>query len=147
MKSFTLAASEANGAGNEALPFQLEGDDTQLYAYAPTQGQLVLLLDLADATPETMALAANRVMSVFWECLDDDTEAHLRERLLERTDPFDLPDIQNIIEWLVEESTARPTTPPSGSTGSPGSTGQRSTARARQRASTRSPSRRTASAT
>lgn len=155
MKSFTLAATEAADSESpqdaERLPFQMEGDDAQLYAYRPQQGQLALLIDLQDiseSTPtEEVAAAAGDVMGVFWELMDTDTRKHLRRRLRSRTDAFDIPDIMNIIEWLVEEAAARPTTPPSGSTRSPGPTGQRSTGRARQRASTRSPSARTGSAT
>lgn len=149
-KSFTLAAAEANGQGDDRLPFQVEGDDTQLYAYLPTEGQMVLMLgvitDLAgDADMQTDAAA--EVLAVFWELMDAETRTHLRRRLRSREDRFALRDVMNIIEWLTEEAGARPTTPSSGSTSSPGTTGNRSTARARQRASTRSPSPRTGSAT
>lgn len=145
-KSFALAAEEANGTADDALEFQMEGDDTQLRAYLPSEGQMVLILGVAsDLTDAGQASAA--VMDVFWELLEEDTRRHLRRRLLSRTDPFGLGDIMNIIEWLVEESTARPTQQPSASTPSRGTTGRPSTGSARQRASTRSTSTRTASAT
>lgn len=146
MKSFDLAASEAAGVDVDRVPFTMAGDDTQLYAYLPSEGQMVLLLGLASDTADAGS-SSSMVMDVFWELMDDDTRRHLRRRLLSRTDRFGLGDVMNIIEWLVEESSARPTTPPSGSTSSPGSTGTRSTASARQKASTRSSSPRTASAT
>lgn len=145
-KSFALAAEEANGTAEEALPFTMDGDDTQLYAYLPGEGQMVLLLGVASELSDPGASSA-AVMDVFWELLSEDTRRHLRRRLLSRTDPFGLADIMNIIEWLVEESTARPTTPSSASTSSQETTGRRSTGTARQRASTRSTSPRTASAT
>lgn len=145
-KSFSLAVQEATGTADDRLDFTMEGDDTQLYAYLPSEGQMVLLIGVAsDLTDVGVASAA--VMDVFWELMETDTRRHLRRRLLVREDSFGLGDIMNIIEWLVGESTARPTTPPSASTPSRGTTGRRSTATARQRASTRSPSPRTASAT
>jgi hypothetical protein len=144
MKSFELAAAEANGAAEEKLPFKMAGDDTQLYAYPPSEGQLVLLLGLAGQDAGTLAA---EVLGVFWEALDGDSAEHLRGRLRSRTDRFGLGDVMHIIEWLTEEATARPTTPPSDSTSSPGTTGTPSTEPPRQRASTRSPSPRTGSAT
>jgi hypothetical protein len=149
MKSFELAAAEAAGVDTDRLPFTMAGDDTQLYAYPPSEGQMVLLLGLIemDTSGQDATQGAADVMGVFWELLEEATAAHLRRRLRSRTDRFGLGDIMNIIEWLVEEASARPTTPPSGSTSSPGSTGTRSTAGARQRASTRSSSPRTGSAT
>lgn len=150
MKSFELAAAEAMGI-DDRLPFTMAGDETQLYAYPPSEGQMVLLLGLIDldATSDTAAASqgAADVMGVFWELLEEETAVHLRHRLRSRTDAFGLQDIMNIIEWLVEEAGARPTTRSSDSTSSPGTTGSRSTATARQRASSRSTSRRTASAT
>jgi hypothetical protein len=145
-KSFSLAAEEATGTADDRLDFTMEGDDTQLYAYLPSEGQMVLLLGVAsDLTDAGSASAA--VLDVFWELLEEDTRRHLRRRLLSRTDQFGLGDIMNIIEWLVEEAAARPTTPSSASTPSRGTTGRRSTATSRQQASTRSTSPRTASAT
>lgn len=145
-KSFALATAKATGkkAADDRLPFQMEGDDTQLYAYAPSEGQLVLLLGI---TEDGGLEAASEVMNVFWESLEEDTAEHLRARLRARTDPFGLMDVMNIIEWLVEEAAARPTTPPPASTPSRRQSGPPSTGTARQRASTRSTSRRTASAT
>lgn len=149
-KSFTLAAAEANGSLDDALPFTMEGDETQLYAYAPTEGQLVLLLGVVDLSPDDTSeggTVANDVMSVFFECMEESTALHLRKRLRSRADRFGLQDIMNIIQWLVEEASARPTSPPSGSTSSPGTAGTRSTAPARRQASTRSTTRQRASAT
>lgn len=150
-KSFALAAAEAAGFDvDEKLPFQVEGDETQLYAYLPGEGQVVMLMGVAGLdeydTPG-IAAASAEVMNVFWELMDDQSRAHLRRRLRDRHDRFGLGDILNIIEWLVEEASARPTRSPSDSTPSPQANGRPSTGSVRQRASTRSPSPRTASAT
>lgn len=145
-KSFQLAAAEAAGLTEDALPFEMEGHDDQLYAYLPTEGQLVLLMgamsEFSGAEEQGMA-----VMDLFWSLMEPETATALRRRLRDRTDSFGLQDILNIIEWLVEESSARPTKSSSASTPSRSTSGQRSTAPARRQASTRSRSPRTASAT
>jgi hypothetical protein len=144
-KSFALAAAEATGI-EDALPFEMEGDDTQLYAYRPTEGQIALLLGATagGARPEQMAGA---FMELFWSLMEEETARVLRARLADRTDRFGLTDLMNIVEWLVEEASGFPTQQPPASTRSRATSGQRSTATARQRASTRSSSPRVASAT
>jgi hypothetical protein len=144
-KSFALAVAEANGAVEDALPFQMEGDDTQLYAYPPGEGQLVLLMGLT-GNQNPVALAST-VLDVFWELMTEDTARVLKRRLNDRSDPFGIQDVMHIIEWLIEEVTGRPTQSSSASTPSRTTSGRRSTATARQRASTRSTSPRAASAT
>lgn len=146
VKSFELSAAEAAGALEDALPFQMEGSDEQLYAYRPTEDQLVMLMGAAGPTARVEQMAG-AFMELFWSLLEDETRAHLHARLADRLDPFGLRDIMNIVEWLVEETTGFPTPPSPASTRSRSTSGQRSTATPRPRASTRSRSPRTASAT
>ena len=145
-KSFALAVAEANGLVEDALPFQMEGDDTQLYAYLPGEGQLVLLMGVAGQGQPPQEVAGT-VLEIFWSLMEPDTARVLRRRLTDRADSFGIGDIMNIVEWLVEEAAARPTQSSSASTPSRTTSGQRSTGTARPRASTRSRSPRTASAT
>jgi hypothetical protein len=145
-KSFALAVAEANGQVEDALPFQMEGDDTQLYAYLPGEGQLVLLMGIVGGGQDAQSTATT-VLEIFWSLMEPDTARVLRRRLADRTDSFGVGDVMNIVEWLVEEAAARPTQSSSASTPSRTTSGQRSTASARPRASTRSRSPRTASAT
>lgn len=145
-KSFALAVSEANDDLDEKLPFKMEGDDTQLYAYRPTEGQLILLMGTM-ADDSDGAQSAATVLEVFWSLLDDDTAANLRRRLRDRRDTFGIADILNIIEWIVEETTARPTKSSLASVPSRATSGHLSTGGVPRKRSTRSPSRPIASTT
>lgn len=131
---------------DERMPFTMADDDTQLYALPPTTGQLALLAGAMSEFADEGRVAAS-VMDMFWSLLDEDTGRHLRGRLRDRKDVFELEDVMNILEWVVEETTARPTKQPSDYLESRASSGRRSTAPARKRASTRSPSPRIVSAT
>lgn len=145
-KSFRLAAARSlDGEVVEKLDFTIDGTEETLYAYPPSEGQLVLLTAASGARQQQRQIS--EFMDVFWSLVDEDTENILRDRLSDPYDTFGVQDILNIIEWLSEEAAARPTQPSSGSTPSQRSDGTRSTAPARRRASTRSPSRQIGSAT
>ncbi len=138
-KSFHLAAERAvDGEVVTQLDFTVEGTEETLYAFLPSEGQLVLLTAAAGAREATTQAA--EFMDTFWSLLDERAAGILRARMLDPFDPFGLNDVMNIIAWLSEVAAARPTGSSGGSTRSPSSTGNRSTARARQRASTRSTS-------
>lgn len=145
-KSFNLAVSEANGVVEDALPFQMEGSEDQLYAYPPTEGQLVLLIGVMSEfdSPEQQA---STVLDVFWSLLEENTAALLRRRLRDRKDTFGLRDIMNIIEWIVEEAAARPTQSSLASLPSRATNGHLSTGGAPRKARARSTSRPIASTT
>jgi hypothetical protein len=146
-KNFNLAVSEANGSDESApLPFTMQGSDEQLYAYRPTEGQLVLLMGVMSEfeSPEQQAAT---VLDVFWSLLDEETSSILRRRLRDRNDSFALRDIMNIIEWVVEETAARPTQSSLDSRPSRATSGHLSTGGAPRKARTRSSSRPIASTT
>jgi hypothetical protein len=145
-KEFTLAVQEANGQVDETLPFTMQGDDTQLYAFVPTEGQMVLLVGAMNEYSSADQQAAV-VLDVFWSLLEDNTAKVIRGRLRDREDTFGLADVMNIIEWIVEESAARPTQSSLASTPSRATSGHLSTGGAPRRASTRSRSPRPVSAT
>lgn len=144
-KEFALAVQETNGDVDEKLPFTMQGDDTQLYAYLPTEGQLALVVGaMGDMAPEQQAA---QVMSTFWSLLDEQSAVVLRRRLADRHDSFGIADVLNIIEWIVEEAAARPTQSSLASTPSRATSGHLSTGGVPRKASTRSRSPRPVSAT
>lgn len=147
-KTFALSVAAANGDDpvDEAMPFMLEGTDAQLYAYQPTEGQLVLLLGAMNEYASNEQQAAT-VLDVFWSLLEEDTVGVLKRRLRDRHDTFGLQDIMNIIEWIVEETSARPTRPSLASLPSRATSGHLSTGAVPRKRSTRSPSRPIASTT
>jgi hypothetical protein len=147
-KTFALSVAAANGDDpvDEAMPFMLEGTDEQLYAYQPTEGQLVLLLGAMNEYSSGEQQAAT-VLDVFWGLLSEDTAATLKRRLRDRHDTLGLQDIMNIIEWIVEETSARPTKLSLASQPSRATSGHLSTGGAPRKRSTRSTSRPIASTT
>lgn len=145
-KEFSLAVGRASEkTPDDAMPFRVEGSDAQLYAYPPTEGQLALIM--GTLAGGSLVDRAASVLDIFWSLLDEDTEVELRRRLRDRNDPFTIQDVLNIMDWVIEEVTGRPTKSSSDSTPSPPTNGRRSTGSARPAASTRSRSPRTASAT
>lgn len=147
VKEFALALErELEDEPDELLPFTMQGDDTQLYALMPTEADVALaagaLSQYAEDGEKVVA-----ILDLFWSLMDDETARYLRRRLRDRKDRFGVPDVMNVLEWIIEERTGRPTKPSSGSTASQPSTGARSTANSPRKASTRSRSRQTASAT
>lgn len=147
VKEFALALErELEDEPDELMPFTMAGDDTQLYALLPTEADVALAASAMSAYAEDGEKVV-AILDLFWSLMEDATARHLRRRLRDRKDKFGVPDIMNVLEWIIEERTGRPTKPSSGSTASPPTTGARSTANSRPKASTRSRSRQTASAT
>lgn len=147
VKEFALALErEIEPEPDELMPFTMADDDTQLYALMPTESDVALaagaLSQYAEDGEKVVA-----VLDLFWSLMDEPTARHLRKRLRNRADRFGVADIMNVLEWIIEERTGRPTKPSSASTASQPSTGASSTANSPRRASTRSRSRQTASAT
>lgn len=58
-----------------------------------------------------------------------ETECHERYKVIRQRedDPLVIDDLHQVVEWMIEESTRRPTGPPSSSTGTPAPTGATST--------------------
>jgi hypothetical protein len=148
VKEFALALEREmnDDEEEELLPFKIQGDDTQLYAMTPTEADIALVAGAMSQYAEDGEKAV-AILDLFWSLMDPPTARHLRRRLRDRSDRFQLADVMNVLEWIVEERTGRPTKPSSGSTASQPSTGARSTANSRRKASTRSRSPQIASAT
>lgn len=147
VKEFAIALErEITDEPDELLPFQMADDDTQLNALLPTESDIALVAGaMSQYAEDGEKIVA--ILDLFWSLMDEPTARHLRRRLRDRRDPFGPGDILNVLEWIVEETTGRPTKPSSVSTPSRPSTGDRLTANSRPKASTRSRSRQTASAT
>lgn len=147
-KNFTLAAQAALEPEDERkLPFQMAGDDTQLYAYEPSEGQLLILLGAIGSDSRSDAERSAEVLEVFWSVLSDETSRHLRGRLMDRRDAFGLGDVVHIIEWIVEEAAAHPTQSSPASLPTRATSGHLSTGGAPRGRSTRSRSAPVASTT
>lgn len=123
MKEFITAAQESIEDSEKPAEFAIDGQ--VLYAYRPTDGQIAMTMaSLARHTNEQTKTAG--VIDFFVEILDEESANYVINRLLSRTDPLGLDEVQQILEWLVEEWTGRPTQRPSVSTQSPSSGGPKS---------------------
>ena len=128
MKNFETAARRGVPAVSNPvdIPFQIDGTD--FTAHPPTSGQLALFI-LAQGQGGYSVIGA---MFTFLESiLDEDGVVAIREKL---TDGVELSLITDIISYLIEEWSARPTKPSSASSGSRKVTGNTSTAKRVSRA-------------
>jgi len=141
VKEFTTAAREVDVSPDEVMEFVVDGETCR--CFQPSNGQLAILLASISSTQSWTNQVAG-VINFFDAVLDDDSRTYITRRLLDRQDQFGLDEVQDIIEWMVEEWAARPTPSPSASTPSPPRGGARSTPRTRK--STSSGSARTVSA-
>ena len=137
MKAFTTAAQAADVAPDEMIEFTIDGEECN--AFQPSNGQLAVLLASISSTQSWTHQVAG-VINFFDAVLDEDSSAYVTRRLLDRRDQFGIDEVQAIIEWLVEEWSARPTPSPSGSTPSPPKGGRKSTPRTRKSTSSGNPS-------
>lgn len=126
-KSFSTAvASSVIKKTGEEEQYDFEVDGVQCVAFKPSEAQLAMALaSMGRFSKDTDQIAA--VINFLVGILDDRTNSYIVNRLLDRTDPFGLEQVQDILEWLIEEWSGRPTQKSSGSTESPPSTGPSST--------------------
>jgi hypothetical protein len=145
MKEFTSAAKAAVSDDDEDI-ITFKVDDAEVRAYPPSPGQLAMMFtSMGDYSTDPKKIAG--VIDFILGLLDEDSSQLLGARLMDRRDPFELDQLTAIMEWLVEEWSARPTQPSPASTPSRSSTGRRSTGSVHKMASTRSVSPSVASAT
>jgi hypothetical protein len=96
-------------------------------AKRPTSGQ-VAYLSMTTHKRQSWETQVSGIINFVMAIMDDETAAYLSDRLLDHNDPFEIEQIQEIIEYLVEEWAARPTEPSSDSSKSPDTSGSTSTA-------------------
>lgn len=127
MKEFTTAANAAAETPEEAakgMPFVIDG--YECVAHKPKDGQLAVLMATTGRHSSQQEQIAG-LINFFVAVLDDDSHSYVVNRLLDRKDPFGIDEVQNIMEWMIEEWSGRPTQSPSVSTASPPNAGQNST--------------------
>lgn len=112
------------------LEFTLAGDPHVYTAYPPKGGQMLVLM--AAMRTEEMSGIIQFLMGI----LSEDDFERVRDRLVDREDPLDLPGITDMFQWLMEEWSKDPTPERSVSSVSRTSTGRSSTAKRRSVAQT-----------
>lgn len=133
MKDFQIAAQETVA---HDTPTEFSIDGTVMHAFKPSGGLLaVTMAEFADGNSEPNQMKA--MLDFMAEVLDEDGYDYMIGRLRANDDPFDVEHIEQILTWLMEAWTARPTPPSSGSTSSPGNGGPRSRPRTTKQTSSR----------
>lgn len=126
------------------VELEAEGFEEPLRIRVPKEGAILYRMTRATgrhAKPQDMAEMINYVVDL----LDEDSRERVEDRLMDFDDEYDMEDVMELWQDLLEEETARPTKQPSDSSRSQGSTGKNSTGRASVRASTSRRSRQTGS--
>lgn len=143
MREFITDAAEDFDEDPDLTQATVDGE--VLDFYKPSSAQQVIMMSMPRDKNDHRAV--RNFLSLFFEICEDKTRNHLEERLLDRTDHFDVQHIFQIFEGLIEDWSARPTVKPSASPRSRRTTGSTSTAKAPAKASTSSRSRSRASST
>jgi len=144
MKQFGTAARRGTGAVNNPVDVHFEfevreGEFAEMVAHAPTTGQLALFF----AKQYEGGTAGVRAMFDFLAAvLDDHAYKQIENQLHEG---LDVAVLIEVVQYLIEEWSARPTKRPPTSSGSRQATGKRSTAKQLAAVSTTSNSDSTAS--
>lgn len=113
IKEFTTALKAVTE--DETLPMVFAIDGHELAAYRPTDGQLALLMSAVGRHTNMQTQIAG-IIDFFVAVMDDDSASYVTDRLLSRTDPLGIEQVQEVMEWMIEEWTGRPTQPLSVST-------------------------------
>lgn len=131
--AFYLETTDEDENGEE---FVVRRDD--FVATAPTDEQLMLLMAVGGREDSSIGDEASAMLDFFKAALPADQYKVLLGRLRDPDDPdVDAESLGEIFQWLMERFQDFPTTQPSASSGSQGSSGARSTGRVRGKGSTR----------
>jgi hypothetical protein len=138
LKSFTTAARSSEERALDGLPVEVDIDGRNISFLPPSDGQFAIALAGTSDLNTTTEQAATQINFFFSLIEREEDGKHLRRRLFARDDDFGIEMIADIITYLMEEWSARPTKQPSDFLPSQSSAGTRSTAARRHRASTSS---------
>lgn len=144
MKQFGTAARRGAGAVNNPVDIHFEfevreGEFVEMVARPPTTGQLALFF----AHQYDKGTGGVRSLFDFLSAVLSDAHYAVIEDQLH--DGLDVAVVIEVVQYLVEEWSSRPTKSPRASSASPATTGKRSTAKRLTAVSTSSNSRSTAS--
>lgn len=128
MKSFSTAAKAAAHQTDEPIgePIKFEFDERVVTVLPPTGPQLALFLAAYGDMTE-MGTRVVDTLNFFSARFGREDAGYFRRRLNDPDDPFEFEDLADILAWLVEEWSGRPTISPSASVLSPTATGNDST--------------------
>lgn len=140
MKEFVTAAKAAGRDVQDDVTVKV--DDREVTFRAPSQEQMAILIASVSATGNDIQGIAE-IINVFFDLVENTDEDSpqsrwMRHRLFDRDDEFGVDELTDILLYLIEEWTGRPTKQPSDYLPSRKSGGRKSTAT--QRATVLTPS-------
>ena len=139
VKSFITSAKAADATDAPlGEPVTIDLDGREITFLPPTTGQWAVTIAGGTDTANPSQMVADQI-NFFFSLLADEDVQYFRHRLFDRKDAFDVPNIAEIMEYLIEEWSARPTKQPSDFLPSQSNGGKKSTARRHHVASTHSP--------
>jgi hypothetical protein len=128
VKEFAVAAKARDEDDADiSTPIEFKVGDDVLRAYRPEVGQVAIMYARMD---DTVAADSERIAAMidfFMGLLDKESRRLLTRRLMDRDDDFEMEDVNDILNWLMEEWSGRPTRPSSASSRSRQNGGRKST--------------------
>jgi hypothetical protein len=106
-KEFVTAVREVV-EGEEAGLIDFTVDGRKMIAHRPGDGQLAVLMAMTSRHSKDVEQIAG-IINFFVDVLDDHDHHYIVDRLMDRKDPFGVEEVTAILEYMVEEWTARPT--------------------------------------
>lgn len=140
MKEFLVAAKATETEDEEVLEFAIGGEEFR--AKLPSTARIAMFIAaMSDEDGQTGGAVAS-IFALLRDVLLDDGYKRLRKLISDDvvsmqiiTGGDDLNE-DGLVDWIIAQSTARPTESPAGSSPSPATTGPRSTGRSRGAGST-----------
>lgn len=115
MREFVTAVKEVVEEEGQVGDLEFKVDGREITAHRPKDGQIAMLMVSMGRHRSEMESTVG-VIDFFVEVLDEESHAYIVDKLLDRTDEFGLEEVSEIMQWMIEEWTARPTKRPSVST-------------------------------
>lgn len=141
MEPFVTATTEAaadvdyDGAIGQDITFTIDG--FEVVAHSPTTNQLAMFFANFGDTVGTITSTLD-ILNFYFDRFDNDARQHLKRRLNDPTDGFNLGHVQAMLMQLLEEWGGRPTTSPQDSPVLRRNAGRKSTAKPQDAPLTRS---------
>lgn len=116
LKEFQLAAKAAPDSVIEgAEPLSIKVGSSKWTLLPPTPGQMAMVMASQGGRADESDRVAGFV-DFLYSILSTQDANEMRDRLMDRDDPFEWDTVEDIISWAMEEWTARPTDKSSAST-------------------------------
>lgn len=132
MREFVSAAKAKTEEDTEVIqPIEFSLDGKVYRAYPPTESQIALVVAATTGGYKTNDEGIAAMINFAVALLSKDDHDEIVQKLMNREDPFELPDLMQIMEYIIEEASGNPTKLSSDSTQSRANTGRKSTATAR----------------